>query len=221
MMMRVLTKRETPSYILSMPTHYQTANGGRPYFDARFGLACPQVAAIVRPGDQGVFVRRPRADQVGNNGSAARFEAVGGRWGLIPLFSKDGLDEFTYEARGETANQERNFHQPWKRGHRCVILADALFQPGEGDTVVRVARADDQPLALAGLWNGWRSPAGQCVESFALLTLAAPDRPEQRRTAILRDAWLDDWLHCPVEETAAYLRPYADDKLVRQTLASA
>ena len=33
---------------------------------------------------------------------------------------------------------------------------------------------------------------------------------------ILRDAWVDDWLHCPVEETAAYLRPYADDKLMRE-----
>jgi len=32
------------------------------------------------------------------------------------------------------------------------------------------------------------------------------------------DAWIDDWLHCPVEETAAYLRPYADEKLVRQNL---
>ena len=48
-----------------------------------------------------------------------------------------------------------------------------------------------------------------------------PSRPEQRRTAILRDAWIDDWLHCPVEETAAYLRPYADDKLARQTLPAA
>ena len=53
---------------------------------------------------------------------------------------------------------------------------------------------------------------------FALLTFGTPGRPEQRRTAILRDAWIDDWLHCPVEETAAYLRPYADDKLARQTL---
>ena len=83
---------------------------------------------------------------------------------------------------------------------------------------MRVSRADGQPLALAGLWNGWRSPAGQCVESFAFLTLSAPDKVEQRRAAILRDAWVDDWLHCPVEETAAYLRPYADEQLLRQAL---
>ncbi|MDM0033196.1 SOS response-associated peptidase family protein [Variovorax sp. J22P271] len=200
-----------------MPTHYQAASEPL-HFAQRFGLAFRPEASIVRPGQQGLFVRRPRADDTAQD-SLARFQIARGRWGLIPLFSKDGQDLHTHEARGETAFAERNFYQPWKRGHRCVVLADAVFQDAdsEGQTV-RVSRTDGQPLALAGLWNGWRSPAGECVESFALLTFGVPGRPEQRRTAILRDAWIDDWLHCPVEETAAYLRPYADDKLARQTL---
>ena len=200
-----------------MPTHYQAASEPL-HFAQRFGLAFRPEASIVRPGQQGLFVRRPRADDTAQD-QLARFQIAPGRWGLIPLFSKDGQDLHTHEARGETAFAERNFYQPWKRGHRCVILADAVFQDadGEGQTV-RVSRTDGEPLALAGLWNGWRSPAGECVESFALLTFGAPGRPELRRTAILRDAWIDDWLHCPVEETAAYLRPYADDKLLRQAL---
>jgi len=203
-----------------MPTHYQAASEPL-HFAQRFGLAFQPQASIVRPGQQGLFVRRPRADGEAQD-SLARCQIATGRWGLIPLFSKDGQDLHTHEARGETAFAERNFYQPWKRGHRCVVLADALFQDAdsEGQTV-RVSRTDGQPLALAGLWNGWRSPAGECVESFALLTFGAPGRPEQRRTAILRDAWIDDWLHCPVEETAAYLRPYADDKLQRHTLPAA
>jgi putative SOS response-associated peptidase YedK len=201
-----------------MPTHYQAASESN-HFAKRFGLAFHAEGSIVRHGQQGVFVRRPRAD--GPTGQAStRYEIAPGRWGLIPLFSKDGEEFDTFEARSESAAAERNFYQPWKRGHRCVILADALFQPGENGASVRVSRVDGQPLALAGLWNGWRSPAGQCVESFALLTLAAPDRVEQRRTAILRDAWVDDWLHCPVEETSAYLRPYADDHLLRERVPS-
>jgi len=200
-----------------MPTHYQAASEPS-HFAKRFGISCSPEKKIVRPGEQGMFVRRPRADRTGE-AALARFEIAPGRWGLIPLFSKDGLDADTFEARSETASTERNFYQPWKRGHRCVILADAVFQAGDTeDTVVRVSRADGEPLALAGLWNGWRSPAGECVESFALLTFGAPEQPERRRVVILRDAWIDDWLHCPVEETAAYLRPYADDKLERQTL---
>ncbi|HEY2257748.1 MAG TPA: SOS response-associated peptidase family protein [Variovorax sp.] len=202
-----------------MPTHYQAASESS-HFARRFGLSFQPQGTIVRPGQQGFFVRRPRADASPLQ-QLARYEIAPGRWGLIPLFSKDGLDPDTQEARSESAASERNFYQPWKRGHRCVILADAVFQAGAAaGSTVRVSRADGQPLALAGLWNGWRSPTGQCVESFALLTLGAPEHPEQHRSVFLRDAWLDDWLHCPVEETAAYLRPYLDELLVRQVLAA-
>ncbi|SDD62960.1 Putative SOS response-associated peptidase YedK [Variovorax sp. CF079] len=200
-----------------MPIQYEPARDQR-HYAAHFGLACPAQAPLVRPGGQGLFIRRPRADREGS-AAAARFEIAPGRWGLIPLFAKEREYPFTFEARGETAASERNFYQPWKRGHRCVILADALFRRGDSeDSVVRVSRADGQPLAMAGLWNGWRSPEGECVESFALLTLPALDQRELRWVVFLREAWIDDWLHCPVEETAAYLRPYALDKLVRRTI---
>ncbi|CAN7657680.1 SOS response-associated peptidase family protein [Variovorax sp. LjRoot290] len=200
-----------------MPIQYEPSRDQR-HYAAHFGLACPVQAPLVRPGGQGLFIRRPRADREGS-AAAARFEIAPGRWGLIPLFAKEREYPFTFEARGESAASERNFYQPWKRGHRCVILADALFRRGDSeDSVVRVSRADGQPLAMAGLWNGWRSPEGECVESFALLTLPALDQRELRWVVFLREAWIDDWLHCPVEETAAYLRPYALDKLVRRTI---
>jgi SOS response associated peptidase (SRAP) len=32
-----------------------------------------------------------------------------------------------------------------------------------------IARADRQPMALAGLWETWRSPAGERVRSFAIV----------------------------------------------------
>lgn len=187
------------------------------HFVERFGLQAPAQAQMIRPGDDGLFVRRPRGDR--DHTQAARFEAAKGRWGLIPLFAPDRDVPFTHEARGESAAAERNFYQPWKRGHRCVILAEALFRRGDDEgSVVRVSRDDGLPLALAGLWNGWRSPTGECVESFAVLTLPAQEDPTQRRAVFLRDAWIDDWLHCPVEETAAYLRPYALDRLVRRVV---
>ncbi len=200
-----------------MPIQYEPTRDPR-HYAAHFGLASPAQEALVRPGQQGLFIRRPRADREGST-SAVRFEVATGRWGLIPLFAKEREYPFTFEARGETAASERNFYQPWKRGHRCVVLADALFRRGESkEQVVRVSRADGQPLAMAGLWNGWRSPEGECVESFALLTLPPMDPNAQRWVVFLREAWIDDWLHCPVEETAAYLRPYSVDKLVRRSI---
>jgi putative SOS response-associated peptidase YedK len=185
------------------------------HYQRQFQLTCVASAPFVRPGEQGLFVRRPRGDR-GGASPDARYEAAAGRWGLIPLFAKERDYPDTFEARGESAAVERNFLQPWKRGHRCIVLADALYRRGENDQrMVRVARADGEPLALAGLWNGWRSPEGECVESFALLTLPSEEKPGERRAVFLREGWLDDWLHCPVEEASACLRPYDLSKLVR------
>ena len=200
-----------------MTVFYAPARDAR-QFQRRFQVSSDAQAAIVRPGDQGVFVRRPRADLV-HPVSTARHEAVRGRWGLIPLFAKERDYPHTFEARGESAAAERDFYQPWKRGHRCVVLADALFRRGAHDArYVQVTRADGQSLALAALWNGWRSPEGECVESFALLTLPSEEQQGERRVVFLREGWIDDWLHCPVEEASAYLRPFDLDKLVRASI---
>lgn len=181
-------------------------------FLTRFGIlpTAGMGSAAVGPGQQGIFVRRPRAPAA-EPGRVPHLEAVSGRWGLIPLFSKDGEDLFTCEAASESAATERNFLQPWKRRHRCVILVDALFEvDGGSGSLMRVRQADGGPLCVAGLWNAWRSPAGECVESFAMLTLAVAnfDGTRRRGAAILQDAWVDEWFASPVEETAAFLRPY-------------
>ncbi|MDM0115038.1 SOS response-associated peptidase family protein [Variovorax sp. J22R133] len=198
--------------------HYQGVRD-RDEYVSRFGIdSVPLLPtpASIWPRQTGTFVRRPRADHPGSSGSLSQYEASTGRWGLIPLFSKDGEDPL-FEAQAETAFEERNFYQPWKRGHRCVVLAEAIFETDSATgAVIRHSRADGKALAMAGLWNGWRSPQGQCVESFAILTVHADqdDAPERRMVALLHDAWLDDWLNCPVEETSAFLRPFEDTELV-------
>lgn len=198
---------------------YEPARDVR-HYERRFQLSCAKSAVAVRPGQQALFVRRPRPGQA-TTMAPARFEAATGRWGLIPLFATQRLYPSTFEARAERAIAECDFYQPWKRGHRCVVLADALLRRGEhDDRLVRVARGDGQPLAMAALWNGWRSPEGECVESFALLTLPSQERARERRVVFLRDGWVEDWLHCPVEEAAAFLRPYDLDRLVRTEISA-
>lgn len=179
-------------------------------------MQTPVVAPEVRVHDQGAFVCRPRTDAAGH-GMLPRFEVATGRWGLIPLFSIDGRDRLTHEAASETAASERNFYQPWKRSHRCVVVADALFETTDSGREVRIQRFDGGPFCIAGLWNGWRSPQGACVQSFAMLTINAEEdalmdqlkgeRP-LRRPVILPDGWVDEWLYAPLEETSAFLRPY-------------
>ena len=142
------------------------------HFWRQFGVQAPAVAPEVHVHDQGVFVCRPRTDAA-RGGKLPRFEVATGRWGLIPLFSPDGRDRLTHEAVSETAATERNFYQPWKRSHRCVVVADALFETTDSGNEIRIERFGGEPFCIAGLWNGWRSPQGGCVESFALLTIDA------------------------------------------------
>jgi putative SOS response-associated peptidase YedK len=195
-----------------------------PHYLRQFGIEPLPAPREVRVGEQGVFVRRPRADRL-VGGVVPSLEAATGRWGLIPLFSLDGLDRSTHEAASETAATERNFLQPWKRGHRCVVVVNASFELLSAGAMVRIARADGKPFCIAGLWNGWRSPEGACVESFAMLTIDASrnrlpqlkrnDSP-QRMPVVLPDAWVDEWFNAPVEETAAFLRPYPLHELVAE-----
>ena len=41
---------------------------------------------------------------------------------------------------------------------------------GTGKQPDAIALADESPMALAGLWENWRSPAGEWVRSFAIIT---------------------------------------------------
>lgn len=206
------------------------ATHDRQHYRRQFGIEPLPAATEVRIGGQGVFIRKPRTDRAPSGGALRPLEAATGRWGLIPLFSPDGQDRLTHEAASETAATERNFLQPWKRGHRCVIVVSALFEPVGRRAMVRIARADGQPFCIAGLWNGWRSPEGACVESFAMLTIDAgrdtlmhqlPGERPQRRPVVLPEGWVDEWFRAPVEETAAFLRPYPLQALVAETLTTA
>jgi putative SOS response-associated peptidase YedK len=52
-------------------------------------------------------------------------------------------------------------------------------------------------MALAGLWDSWRTPAGERVRSFAIITTAPNElcaQPHNRMPAILApEAW-PEWL---------------------------
>lgn len=37
--------------------------------------------------------------------------------------------------------------------------------------------ADGAPLGIAGLWNKWRSPAREWIESYTMLTISADQHP--------------------------------------------
>ena len=75
-------------------------------------------------------------------------------------------------------------------------------------------------MALAGLWDTWRSPAGERVRSFAIVTTAANDllAPVHDRMPVILapgnwPAWLGESAADP-EELKSLLVPYPAENMV-------
>jgi putative SOS response-associated peptidase YedK len=175
----------------------------------------------VFPGYAAPFIRAAR-----ESGTTER-ELVVGQWNLVPWFAESPKLKFaTCNARSEELAVKASYKHPWARGQRCVIPAQAFFEPNweSGRHVPwRFERADGEPWSLAGLWNTWVDKAsGEIVESFTMLTLNAdahplmsrmhrpdpkrePHRQDKRSVVPIAPADVDHWLHGTMAEIAALI----------------
>ena len=79
--------------------------------------------------------------------------------GLVPWFSKDGKLSSTINARAESVRTNASYRDPFKT-RRCLVPASGYFEwtgPKTDRPPHYFTRADDKPMALAGLWDRWRS----------------------------------------------------------------
>jgi putative SOS response-associated peptidase YedK len=96
------------------------------------------------------------------------------RWGLIPHWATDvKIGSRMFNARAETLADSPAFRDALRR-RRCIVPVDSFYEwrrEGKVRQPFRVVRPDGRPLALAGLWSGWKNPeTGQVVRSFAIIT---------------------------------------------------
>ena len=205
-----------------MCSHYQAVQD-RARFQRQFGVAAPENAGKhdMWPGYVGSFIRRHPQAHVGDEAGPER-EALTGLFGLVPPWSPDTkITRFTYNARSETVAHKPSFKEAWKHAQHCIVAADAFFEPDwrSGQPVpARIARADGEPMGIAGLWSAWMSPQGEPVHSFTMLTINADEHQlmrhfhkpadEKRMVVILPEAAYDDWLCAKPEHSWAFMRPY-------------
>ncbi len=123
------------------------------------------------------------------------------RWGLIPHWAKDAkVGSRMFNARAETITTSPAFRAAFAR-KRCLVPVDSFYEWKREGTIrqpYRVARHDGRPLALAGLWAGWRDPAEDLVRrTFTIITTtpneALADLHDRMPVIIGEDAW-DRWL---------------------------
>lgn len=159
-----------------------------------------------------------------------------GAFGLLPFFAKEvAYGRRTYNARSETVAELPSYKHAWRRGHRCVIPAEFIYEPNyETGKAVRwrIGKHGDVPMGVAGIYTLWRHPEdGREMFSFSMLTVNADDHPlmkrfhkpgeEKRMVVILRPEEYDDWLACPVADASRFFEQWqgelvaAPDPLMR------
>jgi putative SOS response-associated peptidase YedK len=146
------------------------------------------------------------------------------RWGLIPSWAAEPtIAARTINARAETAASKPSFREPLPN-QRCLVPADGFYE-------WRRSAKEKQPFcfeveagavfAFAGLWDSWRSPDGDALETCTMLTTTpndlladVHDRMPVILPAELYDRWLDPGMH-GLEGVLGLLKPY-DPALMRR-----
>lgn len=101
------------------------------------------------------------------------------RWGLVPPHAErpSAVKLSTFNARIETVAEAPTYRAAF-RTRRCAIFADGFYEwrrdPDGGKTPLWIHRSDDEPFAFAGVWEVWRSPAGdETLTSASIITQPA------------------------------------------------
>jgi putative SOS response-associated peptidase YedK len=150
---------------------------------ARYNIAPTQPVAVIRGGPD-------------------RKRSIGlMRWGLIPSFARDSsIGGRMINVRVESLERRDVFRGAFA-SRRCLVVVDGFYEWTHAKprrTPHYVRRADGKPMALAALWDSWRSPSGEVVESCAIVTIPASppvsalhDRMPLLVPTALFDRWLD------------------------------
>jgi putative SOS response-associated peptidase YedK len=145
------------------------------------------------------------------------------RWGLIPSWANDSsVSASMINARSETVATKPAFRDALK-SRRCLIPADGFYEwsrTGKTKQPYCFEINEGELLAFAGLWDRWKDPSGQWVNSCSILTTtpnAVTAPVHDRMPVILDQDSYDIWLDPGMTNGAAaseLLKPY-DARLMR------
>ena len=185
-------------YVYGVPKSRQTE------INRRYNIAPTTKVPVIRQGEQG-----------------RRIDLL--RWGLIPFWAKDAKVGYSLiNARGETVAEKPSFREAFKR-RRCLMPASGFYewQKIAGAKVKQpyyITLQSGEPMTFAGLWEAWKNPEGEIVESCTIVTTEANEmmaKLHDRMPVILDkkdwDAWLDPGAN--KESLLSLICPYPADEM--------
>ena len=206
-------------FTLRTPAHQLAEAFGvevRANLAARYNIAPSQDIAVVRAA--------PEPD----NDDGGWRELTILRWGLVPQWARDAaMGNRMINARAETVAEKPAFRAAFRQ-RRCLIAADGFYEwrkaPDGSKQAYFIARADDAPFAFAGLWERWRLPGAEPLETCAIITTDANATlaPIHHRMPVIlaagdHDAWLDPDAP-PGDALTALLRPAPPDAVIARAV---
>jgi putative SOS response-associated peptidase YedK len=213
-----------------MCSHYEGVKD-RARLTKRFKVDAP--AAMGKPDVwplyPSVFIRRPREAEMDTGDEAVpEREAMLGLFGLVPHWAKDTkIGRNAFNCRSETVDSKPTFRDAWKKGQRCIIPAEAFFEPDwrSGKAIAtRFTPVDGEDFGIAGIWAWCKPPGGEEILSFSMLTVNADDHEllrnyhkpgdEKRMVVILPAGSYSDWLTASPAESTEFIRQYPADQLI-------
>jgi putative SOS response-associated peptidase YedK len=143
------------------------------------------------------------------------------RWGLIPWWAKDiKVGYSTFNARADGIDTKPAFRDAWRRGQRCLVVTDGFYEWRKRDKQpFAIAMADGGLMVMAGLWDEWKSPAGERIRSCTVITCepnATIGALHDRMPVILEEKDWATWLGeepASLEELKGLLVPCDDERL--------
>ncbi len=144
------------------------------------------------------------------------------RWGLIPFWAKDKvIGNKLINARSETIHEKASFKNAFLR-RRCLIPADAFYEwkksPAEKRKIpYRISLSGQAVFSMAGIWETWRSPENEILNTFSILTTSPNELMERihnRMPVILKKSAEQIWLQSTdVNELQKLLKPYPAESM--------
>lgn len=157
-----------------------------------------------------------RADK--ESGAVVR-KLVTPRWGLVPSWSKDAAGAARMiNARAETVASKPAFKKAFA-ARRCLIPADGYFEwnvvAGQAGGKPRkqpyfLHPGDGGLFVMAGLYEFWKSPAGEWLTSCTIITTTATDALGHLHDRMPMSVRAADW--------AAWLDPHQTDPAAAASL---
>lgn len=145
------------------------------------------------------------------------------RWGLIPFWAKDlSIGNKMINARAETIDEKPSFKHSLQQ-KRCLVVADGFYEwkkDGSTKRPYRITLKNQGIFGFAGLWDTWRSPTGDIINSCSIITTTPNDLmvPIHNRMPVILPREVEHvWLDQSIVESGflkSLLVPYPADQMM-------